>query len=175
MGKGFEVTDDLLATKGQRFLHYLIDYGMQFVLGGAIGLVVGVVGVFFGKPEIVDALAEMTKIQEYLLGYVILIVYYSLTEVFLKRSIAKFITNTIVVLGDGSIPSSSDFLRRTFCRLIPLNHLSFLGSPCRGWHDSISNTYVVKKKEFEIAFSQYNSLEEIGKNSDEIENSSYKF
>ena len=164
MGREFEVTDDLLATTGQRFLNYIIDYGIQFVLGALIGFVIGLVGLFIGKPEIVDSLAEMSKMQEYLLGLVILIIYYSLTEVFLKRSIAKFITNTIVVLEDGSIPSSSDFLRRTFCRLIPLNHFSFLGSPCRGWHDSISNTYVVKKREFEIAFSQHNSLEEIGKN-----------
>lgn len=164
MGREFEVTDDLLATTGQRFLNYIIDYGIQFVLGALIGFVIGLIGLFIGKPEIVDGLGEMSKIQEYLLGLVILIIYYSLTEVLLKRSIAKFITNTIVVLEDGSVPSSSDFLRRTFCRLIPLNHLSFFGSPCRGWHDSISNTYVVKKREFEIAFSQHNSLEEIGKN-----------
>ena len=62
------------------------------------------------------------------------------------KSLGKFITGTMVVKEDGSLPTSNDFLKRNFSRIVPFDSLSFLGN--RGWHDSWSDTKVVKKKSY---------------------------
>lgn len=43
------------------------------------------------------------------------------------RSIGKFITGTQVVTLDGETPTANVFLKRSFCRIIPLNAFSFFG------------------------------------------------
>ena len=66
-------------------------------------------------------------------------------------------------MHDGTKPDSGQILKRTLCRLIPFNVLSFLGSPCNGWHDTISDTYVVKKDLFNEKVKMFYDFEEIGK------------
>ena len=51
-------------------------------------------------------------------------------------------------MKDGSKPDGKAIFRRTVSRLIPFEFFTFLGANSRGWHDVISNTYVVKKHEF---------------------------
>jgi hypothetical protein len=41
--------------------------------------------------------------------------------------------------------NQNDFIR-TLSRFIVFEALSYLGSVSRGWHDSLSGTYVVKKR-----------------------------
>jgi uncharacterized RDD family membrane protein YckC len=60
--------------------------------------------------------------------------------------VGKWITQTIVVDENGEKPNSETILVRSLCRLIPFNAISFLGISGRGWHDTISKTYVVNKK-----------------------------
>jgi uncharacterized RDD family membrane protein YckC len=60
---------------------------------------------------------------------------------FQGRSVGKFLTGTKVVDESGFTPPTSVLIARNLCRAIPFNALSFLGA--RGWHDSISGTYVV--------------------------------
>ena len=88
-------------------------------------------------------------------------------ESIFSKSIGKFITRTMVVFEDGSKPDSGTILRRTLCRIIPFDNLSFLGTPSRGWHDSITNTYVVRKDDFERSKELFYAFEEIGINQDE--------
>ena len=158
----FYVTDDLLASKGQRLGNYFIDlliqYGIAFGLGIAIVLYAEITGDYTAS----DYIESIGKIEEYLLGLVIAFGYYFGTEHFLSRSIGKFITKTIIVLEDGTKPDSMYILRRTACRLIPFEAFSFLGSPSRGWHDSISDTYVVDKARFDEQFENHNAFEQIG-------------
>ncbi|MGL2965632.1 RDD family protein [Flavobacterium sp. XGLA_31] len=161
--KQFLVTDDLLASNQQRFANYLIDYAVQVVFGLVLGIGLGIVLTFFGYSNASDFFEKMTKVQEYIFGIVIALLYYNLTEIFMARSIAKFITRTLVVMEDGSKPDYRTILMRTICRIIPFNQLSFLGTPCRGWHDSLSKTYVVKKNLFEEKRDLFYSFEEIGK------------
>ncbi len=71
--------------------------------------------------------------------------YYILIEGIFKITIGKCITNTMVINEAGDRPSFVNMIGRTFCRLIPLEGFSFLGSNARGLHDSLSGTYVVKK------------------------------
>ncbi len=73
------------------------------------------------------------------------LLYYLLLEGFFKITIGKCITNTIVVNESGERPSFMTIAGRTLCRFIPFDAFSFLGANSRGWHDSMSGTYVVKK------------------------------
>ena len=79
----------------------------------------------------------------------LLLIYYTTIETLTGRSLGKFITKTKVVIYDGSKPTFNEILVRSLCRLIPLEHFSFLGEDGNGWHDSISKTYVVDIAKFE--------------------------
>ena len=84
-----------------------------------------------------------------------------LTETLTKgRSLGKLITGTMVVNENGSLPTSNDFLKRNFSRIIPFDAFSFFGA--RGWHDSWSNTKVVKRTAYLEAVERENSIEDIG-------------
>lgn len=159
----FRVTNDMLATQGQRLANYFIDLLVQYGLTFGLGFVVAALALFLGFEGFLNWLATIDKLTEYLLGVVVLILYYSFFEILFARSVAKYITKTVVVMADGSKPSAGTIVRRTFCRIIPFNHFSFLGNSGRGWHDSISETYVVKKDLLEQKMRIHNSFDEIGK------------
>lgn len=159
----FRVTNDMLASQGQRLANYFIDLLVQYGLTFGFGFVLAAFAMFAGYDGLMDWLANIDKITEYLLGVVMLIIYYSFFEILFARSIAKYITKTIVVMEDGLKPSAGTIVKRTFCRIIPFNHLSFLGNSGRGWHDSISDTYVVKKDIFNQKKDLFYSFDEIGK------------
>lgn len=159
----FRVTNDMLASQGQRLANYFIDLLVQSGLTFGFGFVLAAFAMFAGYDRLMDWLANIDKITEYLLGVVMLIIYYSFFEILFARSIAKYITKTVVVMVDGSKPSAGTIVKRTFCRIIPFNHLSFLGNSGRGWHDSISDTYVVKKDIFDQKKDLFYSFDEIGK------------
>jgi|GEM_PF-569974 len=74
----------------------------------------------------------------------LLLYFYLILEGIFKTTPGKCATATVIVDEHGNSPSFSQILTRTFCRLIPFDALSFIGSEARGWHDSISRTYVVK-------------------------------
>lgn len=81
----------------------------------------------------------------YLLEFATSFIYYMMLESVFKITIGKCITNTMVVNEQGETPSFINMTGRTLCRFIPFEALSFLGSDKRGWHDSMSGTYVVKR------------------------------
>ena len=68
--------------------------------------------------------------------------YYMFFEGIWGRSPGKWIFGTAVVNEDGLKPSFGAIALRTICRFIPFEPFSFFGE--RGWHDKISNTYVIK-------------------------------
>ncbi|RWU03920.1 RDD family protein [Pedobacter chitinilyticus] len=82
-----------------------------------------------------------------LLGYLIMLAtfigYYTLLETKYQKTVAKFITKTNVVNQDGFKPTTADILRRTLCRIIPFDAISFLFST-NGFHDRLSNTKVIR-------------------------------
>ncbi len=168
--KQFYVTSDLHASHGQRFLNYLIDFGIQFILSMGFGFLAYFIGELTNFYALYDWIQNMNGIEEYLFGGVVLLFYYGLTETLFSRSLAKFITQTIVVDEEGLKPTPNQILKRTLCRFIPFDGLSFLGSNARGWHDSISDTYVVRKADFDKAIEIHNSIDEIGKPQDELQN-----
>lgn len=162
MENKFRVTDDLLATTGQRFGNYIIDviviYIFVFIIAFAAAMITALAG------STTNILEEMEG--DWLATLIFLFIsttYYVIFEGFFSRSIAKFITQTVVVNEDGSKPDFGTIFKRTLCRIIPFDAFSYLGGRSRGWHDSIPEVYVVKKQAFEHSKKLFDSFEEIGK------------
>lgn len=90
------------------------------------------------------------------------IFYYLVFEFFFGRTIGKFITGSVVVNENGLKPNFRIVCVRTLSRFIPFDALSFLIKSGRIWHDSISKTYVVEKKDLERDMEIFYSLSLIG-------------
>ncbi len=125
------------AGQGARFANFIVDYIAQAFLGFAFGVVLVIVG---GQ----EAAAFLERTPGIVFGIPILLLYYFVLEVTTGRTLGKFVTGTRVVDESGGKPSVGQILGRTFCRLIPFEAFSFFGTPCRGWHDKIPKTFVVK-------------------------------
>lgn len=148
--KQFLVTEEIIASHHKRFLNLLIDTVVQFVwLFIALFFISGI-ALATGNKGFIDYLAT-NPLPQYTLVIAITLFYYNLFEILSARTIGKLFTQTIVVDQYGEKPNQEAVLVRSLCRLIPFNWLPFLtslflGSAARGWHDSISKTYVVNKK-----------------------------
>lgn len=80
------------------------------------------------------------------IGFQILIfLYYFLFEFMFGKTVGKMITKTRVVKVNGQKPSVYNLLLRSFCRLIPIDTLSYLFGYERGFHDIMSNTRLLKE------------------------------
>ena len=141
----FKVTEDVLASHGQRLLNLLFDTFMQILLFFFVLTFLVAIKMTNGEKEFAEQLAKNT-VAQYTIVTCIALFYYNVFEIFSARTVGKFITQTIVVDENGNTPKHETILIRSLCRLIPFNAFSFLGMPSRGWHDSLSKTYVVKKK-----------------------------
>ena len=91
-----------------------------------------------------------------------MILYYFIFESVSHRTLGKYVTNTKVVMQNGDEPSPRAILLRSLCRLIPFDAFSFLGRDGKGWHDSLSNTYVVDSKLFDSKLKMSIDLEQLG-------------
>jgi len=166
--KQFTLDQDLYASQGTRLANYFIDYVCQIALLFAVVIIVTMVSVIVGSDSILIRIQGMNRLEEYALGAVTALIYYNIFEIFFSRTIGKFITKTVVVDIYGEKPHNQEILVRSLCRLIPFEAFSFLGASGRGWHDSISKTYVVKKELLEKKKELFYSLDEIGNNTNEL-------
>lgn len=147
--KKFTVTDDLLASRGQRFLNLILDLASEYVIWICVGATISIFADVANSSFLKTWIGTMEILEKGLSFAVIAGLYYYLTELYFSRSLAKFLTKTYVIMKDGSKPNYKSILKRTLCRFIPFEAFSFLGGEAGGWHDSMSETYVVKKHEFE--------------------------
>lgn len=159
----YTITNDLLATRGQRFLNYCIDLVFLYIIILSIGTTIILIAEVASKFVISSWVETMSNTEIAFYSLLIMLLYYSLTEIYFSRTIAQLITKTIVVKKDGTKPDIKMFVVRALCRFIPLEPFSFLGSYPRGWHDSLSNTYVVKKKRLAKSIQFFNNPEEFRK------------
>jgi uncharacterized RDD family membrane protein YckC len=144
----FTITDDLLATRKQRFFNGILDLLIAYVLWISIGTTIVIVGEISNSTNLTNWINSLNVWERFASFLVIAFLYYGLTEMYFSRTFAKYFTKTIVVTKNGSRPKAHMILIRTLTRFIPLEGLTFLSSNIRGLHDSFSNTYVVKKHEF---------------------------
>lgn len=162
----FIVTPQIYASKEKRFINMIIDLVGYYIFSFLIGIIAGFMALL-GAEGPLDYFSNINRVEEYILNLLIGLVYFILLETFFQKSLGKFITKTIVVLKDGSKPGIGDIFIRSLCRYIPFEVFSFLGDQGRGWHDSISETYVVDEVKFKIKKETELELELIGKPTEE--------
>ncbi|PZX93942.1 RDD family protein [Flavobacterium aquariorum] len=147
--KKFTITDDLLASQGQRLANLIIDLVVQYIIWISIGETIFILADVASGSFLKTWISTMGILEKGITFAIISGFYYYLTELYFSRSMAKFLTKTYIIMKDGSKPNYKSILKRTLCRFIPFEIFSFLGGTAVGWHDSMSETYVVKKQEFE--------------------------
>jgi len=133
---------DKAASQGKRFLNYLLDMIFIIVFVIIFSFILGII-LAIVDPSIVSDFGESNVIFEYLVGFVMIMIYYTSFEAMTGRSIAKYITKTKVVTEIGEKPNFKMIVIRSLCRFIPLEAFSFLFNDGSGWHDTISSTKVI--------------------------------
>jgi uncharacterized RDD family membrane protein YckC len=144
----FMVTEDLWATRGQRFINFLLDLLIVHVIMIGLATTVVIIGNIAYNYDLSKWAESTTTLERLLLWAVLLFLYYFLAETYFARTFAKYFTKTIVVTKNGSRPKIHTIFIRTLTRFIPLECLTFLWGDFRGLHDLFSDTYVVRKHEF---------------------------
>lgn len=155
--KQFIVTEELLATHGQRALNLVMDYIGQLILFLIAFQIAASIALENGNKDFMAGFAK-NDIMQYTFAAGISLFYYNVSEIFTARTFGKLVTQTIVVDQNGEKPHYEVILLRSVCRLIPFEILSFIGMPARGWHDSLSKTYVVKKWELDQKKQKFYAL-----------------
>ena len=120
-----------IANSGRRFWNLIIDQVITYI----IIIIVCAIYIYMTKQIDISTLAS------YAIAILVDISYFTIMETYLGKTIGKMITGTRVLNKDFGQPTLSTIFKRSWCRLIPFEALSFLGST--GWHDSISRTVVV--------------------------------
>jgi len=123
------------ANLGVRFANRLVDFAMMIYI---IVMNVAPARIFLydyknTSPEVII-----------LLEIPFLLLYYILLEGIFNITAGKCASGTIITNKNGKRPGFTQVLGRAFCRLIPFEAFSFFAAGRRGWHDTLTNTYVVK-------------------------------
>lgn len=130
----------LPASAGRRLANCVID--QIAILGMAIVAMI-ILMMIFG-PSVERALKGPL---EYLLGYGVSFIYYASLEMLTGTTLGKLVTRTVVVSENGETPTKLQFFLRSLSRFIPFEPFSFLGEDNRGWHDTLSRTYVIRLRD----------------------------
>ena len=123
-----------LASKGRRFGTLIVDYVGFYLSGALLGILTAVA---FGE----GGLRILQDIPQLLLGVVIVFAYYMLFEGLWGRTPGKMVFGTAVVDATGGKPPIGTIFKRTACRLIPFEALTFFAET--GLHDRLSGTRVI--------------------------------
>ncbi|EIA09317.1 RDD family protein [Flavobacterium frigoris] len=161
--KEFAITENVLASQGQRFLNVIIDSLFIYILVLSAGTTIVLIGEATNNFAVSGWVENMNFVEIVAYGLLILFLYYFLSEVYFSRTLAKLVTRTVVVRSDGSKPTIKMIFIRTISRFIVFESLSYLGGISRGWHDSLSGTYVVKKEKLAKSKHYFQHPEEFGR------------
>ncbi|NGY36361.1 RDD family protein [Flavobacterium sp. XN-5] len=156
----FAITDDLIASRGQRFLNFCFDLVFLYIIILSIGTSIILIAEVANEFTVSAWVENLSDGEIAFYSALIVLLYYSLTEIYFSRTIAQLITKTVVVNKDGTKPDIKMLVIRSLCRFIPFEPFSFLGTNPRGWHDTLSETYVVKKKKLAKNVRFFNDQEE---------------
>jgi len=109
----FTVTDDLWATRGQRFMNCILDTLIVHIILVSIATTIVIIGNVTNNYDLTKWVESTTIFQRLLLWVILLFLYYFLTETYFSRTFAKYFTKTIVVTKDGSRPKTHLIFIRT--------------------------------------------------------------
>ncbi|MBX9448496.1 MAG: RDD family protein [Taibaiella sp.] len=135
----------VLASRGKRFLHYIIDYVVFLLVLFALGLLLGwifVITDFEGWNMNVDE-AELNQIDR-LVSLLLYALLGGLIEGITRgRTVAKYLTNTVAVQHNGEKISFGQGFKRGLIKAVPFVQFSALGNPSYPWQDRWTGTYVI--------------------------------
>ncbi|NOQ74802.1 MAG: hypothetical protein GQ574_22500 [Crocinitomix sp.] len=119
-----------LANQAPRFANLSIDSLVIMILHVFIS------GVFyqFQNGNLIDTILLIS----------ILLVYYTLREFFMGKTIDKLFTKTKVVTDKGLRPDFAQCVQRSLSRLMLIEVFSYIPEYPIGWHDKWAKTRVVK-------------------------------
>lgn len=133
-------------TNGHRFVHYLLDaLFMTPIWLNIIQLFVNMGSFGFGG----EGNRVLLELGTQLTIGIAFIFYYFISEALFSQTLGKMVTKSCVVTN-GVEYSNGRMFRRTLCRLIPFDKISFLFGG--NWHDKVSATAVVYIDSWEKAF-----------------------
>ncbi len=164
--KEFKVTDEMLASKSKRFANLIIDRILFYLLFVVFGVVLMLIATLIGSEGILqflDSLETMNSLTDTLITWLFFVIFYFVFESTTQRTIGKLITQTKVVLENGKKPAADIIIIRSLCRIIPFEQFSFLGDIPKGWHDTMSKSYVVDIKVFDEHKKAYENFQLLGK------------
>ena len=118
-----------------RFLNFAIDFTLIFVIYFII--IPNIETFLFLSNQFERAIYRITSFVFFIFFY------YAFLEHKYQKTFGKIVTKTKVVNLKGEKAELSDIIRRTFCRLIPFDRLSYFFTR-NGFHDAISKTKVIK-------------------------------
>lgn len=136
------------AGRWRRFFNFVIDYACWNLV--VVVLAVPYAAYLYAQGGEV-ALARMENgglLFNMMFNISGILLYYIPFEGFFGLTIGKLVTGTRVVDARGGKPTLGHAFLRTLGRFIPFEPLSILFSDedRRGWHDSLPDTYVVRKR-----------------------------
>lgn len=130
------------AEAGKRFVNYLVDLIVFYVLVIIVGFIIG-----YMNPSAFDEIDDSSTgfgLLDRLIFLVIYALYMGTFEgLFKGKSLGKMITRTKAVKLDGSPIGWSEAFSRGFSRAVPFCVFSAFGSPCNPWQDSWTSTMVI--------------------------------
>jgi hypothetical protein len=127
------------ANEGQRAVNWLIDTTTIFAAMTPFMFTYSLIGFLENNLG-----SRWAMIIFYIIARLI---YYIFFEITFRATPGKLATGTEVISDDELLPNPTQIVTRTFARFIPFEPLSFFVT--RGWHDSLSQTKVVKTKQIE--------------------------
>lgn len=141
------------ASQGKRIANYFIDIICAYV---CLFLVGTLLLSSHSSNESTTLLQESESPFEGLASLFALLSfsgYYFLTEFLMKgRTIGKLITGTRAITTRHEYLTAGYAFKRSLCRLVPFDALSFLFSSGYGWHDKWTDTMVVNERDFQEAY-----------------------
>ena len=164
MARILQVVTRNKADKIYRFINYIVDFIISILIIWVLIAVYALLKHFVSGVELEQTAYDLERVNGFLDRVVTLLLYafiMFLTEKITNgRSLGKLLTGTKVIKTDGSTLTTDDLLKRNFSRAIPFDGFSFLGN--NGWHDSWSDTRVVRIKDYEAALKLEKEMEMLG-------------
>lgn len=134
----------VVVSQGVRFGYFMIDVVFFYILTFIIGIIIGIIVVATGNVDLLRPDSGFIKFLD-LMGYPIFFLYYAISEGLGGATLGKLICGYTVIDEQANKVSFGKAMLRTLCRYIPFEAFSCFAE--RGWHDTLSKTYVVKRSE----------------------------
>lgn len=134
----------VVVGQGVRFGYFMIDVAFFYIMTFIIGMLIGIIIMATGNLDLLRADSSLIKFLD-LMGYPIFFLYYAISEALGGATLGKLICGYTVIDEQANKVSFGKAMLRTVCRYIPFEAFSCFAE--RGWHDTLSKTYVVKRSE----------------------------